>query len=195
MIATLVGYGCHPVATGHDLFIYSADFPGAMRDAVRGLTGGECTYFQGAGGNVLPRFSFNVDENEAKRMACVSQWPPSSSVADAYCDSSRDRCPQRQFGQYLLGLSTSGSRRTRASARGSDAVRRRPAHATPRTSRCRGAAEKYESELEELEATGRRRTGQGCVLPRGLGSEDRVPAPQRDGANVGQRTRQRSQNR
>ena len=33
VIATLVGYGCHPVTTGHDMFVYSADFPGAMRGA------------------------------------------------------------------------------------------------------------------------------------------------------------------
>ncbi|MFN8224133.1 MAG: hypothetical protein U0R50_12905 [Gaiellales bacterium] len=84
VIATLVGYGCHPVTTGHDLFVYSADFPGAMREAVRGLTGGECTFFQGAGGNVLPRFSFNADEAEARRVGTCLAVAAVESVADQY---------------------------------------------------------------------------------------------------------------
>jgi hypothetical protein len=40
VIATVVGFGCHPVTTGHDMFVYSADFPGAMREVVRTVTGG-----------------------------------------------------------------------------------------------------------------------------------------------------------
>jgi hypothetical protein len=84
VIATLVGYGCHPVTTGHDLFIYSADFPGAMREAVRGLTAGECVFFQGAGGNVLPRFSFNTTEDEARRMGVCLAVAAVGSVADQY---------------------------------------------------------------------------------------------------------------
>ena len=83
-IATLVGYGCHPVTTGHDLFIYSADFPGAMRKAVRDLTAGECVYFQGAGGNVLPRFAFNTSEEEAKRMGLCLGIAAAGAVADQY---------------------------------------------------------------------------------------------------------------
>ena len=37
-------------------------------DGAERSTGGECVYFQGAGGNVLPRFSFNTNEDEARRM-------------------------------------------------------------------------------------------------------------------------------
>lgn len=84
VIATLVGYGCHPVTTGHDLFVYSADFPGAMREAVRGLTRGDCTFFQGAGGNVLPRFSFTTDEVEARRVGTCLAVVAVGSVADQY---------------------------------------------------------------------------------------------------------------
>lgn len=57
-IATVVGYGCHTVAVGPDVLAYSADYPGALRDAVRAWTGGECVYVQGAAGNVLPRIGF-----------------------------------------------------------------------------------------------------------------------------------------
>ena len=67
-IATLVGYGCHPVTCSWDVLRYSADFPGPMRRLVRGAVGGDCIFFQGAGGNVLPRFCFTGDEAEAVRM-------------------------------------------------------------------------------------------------------------------------------
>ena len=39
-----------------------------MRRLVRGAVGGDCIFFQGAGGNVLPRFCFTGDEAEAVRM-------------------------------------------------------------------------------------------------------------------------------
>src|SRR4051794_4208619 len=66
-IATLVGYGCHPVTASWDVLFYSADFPGPMRRLVREAVGGECIFFQGGGGNVLPRFCFTGDEKEAGR--------------------------------------------------------------------------------------------------------------------------------
>jgi hypothetical protein len=67
-ICTLVGYGCHTVAAGPDVIVYSADFAGALRDGVRHATGGECVYFQAAAGNVLPRVSFTDSEEEASRL-------------------------------------------------------------------------------------------------------------------------------
>ena len=67
-ICTLVSYGCHPVTTGYDMSIYSADYPGPLRSVVRGVTGGECVFFQGAGGNVLPRVAFTDSEAEAEAM-------------------------------------------------------------------------------------------------------------------------------
>jgi hypothetical protein len=68
VIGTAVAYGCHPVTTGYDMSIYSADYPGPMRDVVRRVTGGECVFLQAAGGNVLPRVAFTDDEREAERM-------------------------------------------------------------------------------------------------------------------------------
>ena len=62
-LATVVGFGCHPVTTGYDMDVYSADFPGPMRDVVRAVSGGECIFFQGAGGNVLPKFAFTDSED------------------------------------------------------------------------------------------------------------------------------------
>jgi neutral ceramidase len=67
-ICTLVAYGCHTVVTGPDVFVYSADYPGPLRTAVREWSGGECVFFMGAGGNVLPRFAFTDSEDEAERV-------------------------------------------------------------------------------------------------------------------------------
>src|SRR5205823_1614179 len=63
-IATVVGYGCHTVTTGIGLLSYSPDYPGPLRDLVRQVTGGECVFLQGAGGNVMPRVAFD-DTGEA----------------------------------------------------------------------------------------------------------------------------------
>jgi neutral ceramidase len=67
-IATLVGYGCHTVSVGMDFPGYSSDFPGVLRRSVRAWTGGDCLFFQGAAGNILPRLSFVETEQEAERM-------------------------------------------------------------------------------------------------------------------------------
>jgi hypothetical protein len=67
-LATVVSFGCHPVTTGYDMDIYSADFPGPLRELVRTVTGGECVYLQGAAGDVLPRIAFTRDEREAERL-------------------------------------------------------------------------------------------------------------------------------
>ncbi len=67
-IATLVCFGCHTVTAGMDVPLYSSDYPGALRRAVRSLTAGEAVFFQGAGGNVNPLCAFCDDESEAVRM-------------------------------------------------------------------------------------------------------------------------------
>ena len=83
-IATLVGFGCHPVTTGHDMLVYSADYPGPMRELVRTATGGECVFFQGAGGNVLPKFAFTETEAEAERMGKRLGLAALEAVADRF---------------------------------------------------------------------------------------------------------------
>jgi hypothetical protein len=82
VISTLVCYGCHPVTTGYDMYTYSADFPGPLRDTVRSVTRGECVFFQGSGGNVLPRFAFTDNEAEALRMGNQLALSALDSVAD-----------------------------------------------------------------------------------------------------------------
>jgi hypothetical protein len=81
-IATVVGYGCHPVSVGMDAVLYSGDYPAQVRDEVRRLTGGECVFLQGAAGNVLPMISFCDDEREAVRMGRRIALEAVHSVAD-----------------------------------------------------------------------------------------------------------------
>jgi len=57
-IATLVGFGCHPVVLGGEVPFSGADFVGELRRKVDLLRGGMCIFFQGAAGNVLPLEAF-----------------------------------------------------------------------------------------------------------------------------------------
>src|SRR4029079_43915 len=58
--------------------------PGPLRDVVRAVTGGECIFFQGAGGNVLPKFAFTDTEDEARRMGARLGLAALEAVADRF---------------------------------------------------------------------------------------------------------------
>src|SRR5688572_4346204 len=57
-IATLVGFGCHPVVVGPDVPAIGSDFVGPLRRRVETLRGGVAVFLQGAAGNVLPLEGF-----------------------------------------------------------------------------------------------------------------------------------------
>ena len=57
-IATLVGFGCHPVVVGPDVAAVGSDFVGPLRRRVEELRGGVAIFLQGAAGNVLPLEAF-----------------------------------------------------------------------------------------------------------------------------------------
>jgi hypothetical protein len=57
-IATLVGFGCHPVVVGPDVPAIGSDFVGPLRRRVESLRGGVAVFLQGAAGNVLPLEAF-----------------------------------------------------------------------------------------------------------------------------------------
>lgn len=59
-IATLVGFGCHPVVVGPEVAAIGSDFVGPLRRRVEELRGGGVAIFlQGAAGNVLPLECFH----------------------------------------------------------------------------------------------------------------------------------------
>ncbi len=58
-IATVVGFGCHPVVVGPEVAAAGPDFVGPLRTRTTQLRGGGVTVFlQGAAGNVLPLEAF-----------------------------------------------------------------------------------------------------------------------------------------
>ncbi len=57
-IATLVGFGCHPVVVGPEVDAVGSDFVGPLRRQVEALRGGVAVFLQGAAGNVLPLEGF-----------------------------------------------------------------------------------------------------------------------------------------
>jgi hypothetical protein len=89
VIATLVSYGCHPLTLDTNRLTYSADFPGPMRKIVRGVTGGECIFFQGAGGDVMPRFSFAEDLGAMTQFGTRLGVEALHCVADRYSGKAR----------------------------------------------------------------------------------------------------------
>ena len=95
-IGTLVAYGAHTVTTWIESNAYSPDYPGALRDAVRRWTGGECVFLIGAAGNVMPRISFEQtgramrEMGEGVALAALSAlgsrptWPSELSVGSGF---------------------------------------------------------------------------------------------------------------
>ena len=61
-VATIVGFGCHPVVVGPDVAKTGSDFAGPLRERVEALRGGVCLFLQGAAGNVLPLEAFHEHE-------------------------------------------------------------------------------------------------------------------------------------
>lgn len=57
-VATIVGFGCHPVVVGPDVPAVGSDFVGPLRRRVEELRGGVALFLQGAAGNVLPLEAF-----------------------------------------------------------------------------------------------------------------------------------------
>jgi neutral ceramidase len=123
-VATLVGFGCHPVTTGYDMDIYSADYPGPLRALVRSVSGGECVFLQGAAGDVLPRVAFTQDEREAERLGRRVALEALHALADRHATRScRCRCrtswpscavrPRRRWPTRRRGV-TAARRRSRA---------------------------------------------------------------------------------
>ena len=97
VIGTLVAYGAHTVTTWIESDAYSPDYPGVVRAAVRRMTGGECVFFLGAAGNVMPRVSFErtgramTEMGEGIAIEAVHAvagpepaWPSELYVADGF---------------------------------------------------------------------------------------------------------------
>jgi len=83
-VATLVGFGCHPVTVGPEVPMVGSDFVGPMRERLDADLGAGTTLFlQGAAGNVLPLEAFGDDETDDEPMGHRLALEAAHAVADA----------------------------------------------------------------------------------------------------------------
>ena len=64
-IPCLVNVACHPVVCGRDTLYVSADYPGALRDALEAAGCGLCAFTLGACGDVNPLGGIHADPRHA----------------------------------------------------------------------------------------------------------------------------------
>ena len=83
-IATIVGFGCHPVVVGPEVPMVGSDFVGPLRDLVdsRLRPGGVTIFLQGAAGNVLPLEAFRDEPDAAEAVGERLALEAAHAVAD-----------------------------------------------------------------------------------------------------------------
>ncbi len=83
-IATIVGFGCHPVVVGPEVPLVGTDFVGPMRNALdRHLRpDGVTVFLQGAAGNVLPLEAFRDEPGAADSIGERLALEAAHAVAD-----------------------------------------------------------------------------------------------------------------
>ena len=83
-IATIVGFGCHPVVVGPDVPMVGSDFVGPLRDLVDSQLrpGGVTIFLQGAAGNVLPLEAFRDEPGAAEAVGERLALEAAHAVAD-----------------------------------------------------------------------------------------------------------------
>jgi hypothetical protein len=67
-IATIIGYGTHPIVLAHENRLISPDYPGHMKRVVEQALGGHCLFLQGCAGDQIPREALVADPGAARRM-------------------------------------------------------------------------------------------------------------------------------
>jgi len=82
-IATLVGFGCHPVSLGGEVPLSGPDYVGELRNRVELLRGGVCLFLQGAAGNILPLEAFCDSPGPEVAMGARLGLEAAHAVADA----------------------------------------------------------------------------------------------------------------
>jgi hypothetical protein len=67
-IASILGYGTHPIVLAHENRMISPDYPGATKRVVEQLVGGRCIFLQGCAGDQIPREALQADVAIADRI-------------------------------------------------------------------------------------------------------------------------------
>ena len=155
----VVGFGCHTVSAGMDFAALLGRLPRRAARRVRAVTGGECVFFQGAAGNVLPRISFCRGRARGRahgraagaRGGARAGRPPRLAAAPG--------AALRRLADPDAAVPLSSS----DPGRGEALARRRAASSTSRCCRCRRAT-RSQAVLDQLRGRARARP-----WPRGAG--------------------------
>jgi len=67
-LATIVGYGTHPIVLAHENRFISPDYPGHLKRTVEAALGGHCLFLQGCAGDQIPREALVADLGAPRRM-------------------------------------------------------------------------------------------------------------------------------
>ena len=67
-IATIVGYGTHPIVLAHENRHISPDYPGHLKRVVEQAMGGHCLFLQGCAGDQIPREALVADLGAPRRI-------------------------------------------------------------------------------------------------------------------------------
>lgn len=67
-VATIVGYGTHPIVLAARNRLISPDYPGTLRQTVETLIGGVCLFLQGAAGDQIPSEALVAEPLVAERI-------------------------------------------------------------------------------------------------------------------------------
>jgi len=67
-IATIVGYGTHPIVLAHQNRAISPDYPGVLRRVFESIVGGTCVFLQGSAGDQIPTEALTGDLQAPVRM-------------------------------------------------------------------------------------------------------------------------------
>ena len=107
-IATLVGFGCHPVVVGPDVPAIGSDFVGPLRRRVEALRGGVAVFLQGAAGNVLPLEGFFEESGPEVAFGERLGLEAAHAVADQDPRATGDRAPRLRLGDAHQPLPSPG---------------------------------------------------------------------------------------
>ena len=132
--------------------------PGRCGTSCARVSGGECIFFQGAAGNVLPKFAFTDTEDEARRMGTRLGLAALEAVADRFSRAGHGRPGGGGLGDadHALPAPLRGRGR-RAGARGGRARRWSiPLMPHPPLEEIERQRREYDEALEEARASGDR---------------------------------------
>ncbi|MBI1776297.1 MAG: neutral/alkaline non-lysosomal ceramidase N-terminal domain-containing protein [Proteobacteria bacterium] len=95
-IASLVGFGTHPIILAHENRLISPDYPGVVKRTMEELVGGTCLFLQGCAGDQMPVEGLTADLGAPRRIG-----KRLGAEAARVCLGLRTRPTQRRFDRVV----------------------------------------------------------------------------------------------